>query len=123
MDDFRSHTANGTKVDIYGCNGTLAQTWATFPDRSLRRFGGYKNVNTGKCLDIAGKKTANGTKVQLWSCTGAWNQRWTYSKSAHEWVNPHTGKCLDDPSGRLADGTQLQIWSCNGHSNQQWTNV
>jgi ricin-type beta-trefoil lectin protein len=123
MDDFRSHTANGTKVDIYSCNGTLAQTWATFPDHSLRRFGGYKNVNTGKCLDITGKKTANGTKVQLWSCTGGWNQRWTYNKSAHEWVNPHSGKCLDDPSGRLTNGTQLQIWSCNGHSNQQWTNV
>ncbi len=123
MDDFRSKTANGTKVDIYSCNKTLAQTWVTFPDGSLRRSGGYGGVNTGKCLDIAGMKNANGTKVQLWSCTGAWNQKWSYLKSAHEWVNPRTGKCLDDPSSSLTNGTQLEIWSCNGGSSQRWTNV
>lgn len=123
VDDFRSRMANGTKVDLYDCNGTLAQTWTTFPDGSLRRFGGYKTVNTGKCLTITGGKSANGTKVELSSCTGSAAQRWSYKKTSHEWVNPPTGKCLDDPAGRLTNGTQLQIWSCNGHSGQQWTNA
>lgn len=123
MDDYHSSTTNGVKVDLYDCNGRLSQSWAVFPDQSLRRYGGYTKVNTGKCLDIAGKKTANGTKIQLWSCTGGWNQKWSYHSAHHEWINPHTGKCLIDPAGKLTNGTQLQIWSCNGRHSQKWTNV
>lgn len=123
VDDHHSSTANGTKVDIYGCNGTRAQTWASFPDRSLRRYGGYGHADTGKCLDIAGKHSSNGTKVDLWTCTGGWNQKWLYRPGSHEWYNPHSSKCLEDPSGNLTNGTQLKTWACNGHSDEVWTNV
>jgi hypothetical protein len=123
VDDYRSSLVNGTKVDLYSCNGTQAQAWAQFPNNTLRRYGGYGNANTNKCMDITGKKTANGTKIQIWSCTGAWNQQWTYVASKQEWVNPATGKCLDDTGGNLTNGTQLQIWTCNGLSNQKWNRV
>jgi hypothetical protein len=122
VDDLHSSTANGAKIDIYGCNGTLAQTWASFPGHSLRRYGGYGHADTGKCLTIAGKQT-RGAKVVLWTCSGALSQQWLYRPSTHRWFNPHSNKCLDDPAGNLANRTQLEIWACSRGSEQEWTNV
>ena len=123
VNDHHSSLVNGTAVEIYGCNGTLAQSWAAFPGGSLRRYGGSSAINTNKCMNIAGSKTANGTKINLESCTGNWNQTWVYHSSTHHWVNPHTGKCLDDPAGKLTNGTQLVIYACNTSSGEKWTNV
>jgi hypothetical protein len=105
-------TANGTKIQIYTCNGTTAQQWTLGDDGTLRALG--------KCLDVAAAGTANGTKVQLWDCNGTAAQRWTYS-AAHDLVNPNANKCLDATGQSSADGTQLQIWTCTGTSNQKWT--
>jgi len=123
MNDHNSSLVNGTAVEIHGCNGTLAQSWATFPGGSLRRYGRSSAINTNKCMNIAGSKTANGTKINLANCTGNWNQTWVYHSATHHWVNPHTGKCLDDPGGNLTNGTQLVIYACNTSSGEKWTNV
>ncbi|MEV4517349.1 ricin-type beta-trefoil lectin domain protein [Dactylosporangium sp. NPDC049525] len=105
-------TANGTKIQLYTCNGTTAQRITFGDDGTLRVLG--------KCLDVAAAGTANGTKVQLWDCNGTAAQRWTYS-AAKELTNPNAGKCLDATGQSSADGTQLQIWSCGGTANQKWT--
>src|SRR5215469_15424984 len=122
-DDFRGRLANGTAVDIYRCNGTLAQVWAGFPDSSLRRYGGSSAINTNKCMNIVGGHTANGTKISLQTCTGAWNQIWIYRPASHRWLNPHSGKCLDDPGGNLTNFTRLVLYACNGSSGEKWTNI
>jgi ricin-type beta-trefoil lectin protein/putative Ig domain-containing protein len=123
MDEYRSSLTNGTKVDVWGCNGTLAQTWAGFPDDTVRRYGGPSAINTGKCLDIKGASTANGTKVDLYRCNGKWNQVWSYNSTTREWVNPHSGKCLSDPASNLTNGTQLIINTCTDSHNEQWSNL
>jgi hypothetical protein len=105
-------TANGTKIQLYTCNGTAAQSVTFGDDGTLRVLG--------KCLDVAAAGTANGTKVQLWDCNGTAAQRWTYS-AAKDLTNPNAGKCLDATGQSSADGTQLQIWSCGGTANQKWT--
>ncbi|GAA3204721.1 ricin-type beta-trefoil lectin domain protein [Dactylosporangium siamense] len=105
-------TANGTKIQLYTCNGTAAQRVTFGDDGTLRVLG--------KCLDVAAASTANGTKVQLWDCNGTVAQRWTYS-AAKEFTNPNAGKCLDATGQSSADGTQLQIWACGGTANQKWT--
>jgi chitinase len=104
-------TANGTKVDIYTCNGTNAQTWT---------HSGNTFQALGKCLDVAAAGTANGAKVQLYDCNGTAAQAWTVG-SGNSLVNSGSGKCLDDTGWSTTDGNQLQIWTCGGTANQSWT--
>jgi hypothetical protein len=63
-----ANSANGTKVQIYDCNGTAAQRWVAGSGGTL--------TGLGKCLDATGPSSADGTKLQIWSCTGGANQRW-----------------------------------------------
>jgi predicted alpha-1,6-mannanase (GH76 family) len=111
LDDSGNSSANGTKADLWDCNGTGAQNWTV--------SGGTLQVN-GKCLDIIGSgSTANGTLVDIWACNGGSNQQWTARNGTL--VNPASGRCLDDPGFSTTDGTQLDIWDCNGGVNQNWT--
>jgi lysophospholipase L1-like esterase len=114
LDVANSGTANGTHVQLWGCNGTGAQKWTAVPGAggTLRALGG--------CLDVSGSGTAAGTLVQLWQCNGTGAQRWLPGANG-SLVNPESGRCLDDPNATTADGTQLQIWDCNGTAAQKWT--
>ncbi|WP_433606691.1 lectin [Dactylosporangium sp. CA-139114] len=111
LDVAASGTANGTKIQLYTCNGTGAQNWTVGSDGTLRALG--------KCLDVAGGVNADGTKVQLWDCNGNTHQQW--ARNGQTLRNPETGKCLDVTGQSSADGTQIQIWTCNGQTNQNWT--
>ncbi|HEY1179776.1 MAG TPA: PQQ-dependent sugar dehydrogenase [Phytomonospora sp.] len=104
-------TADGTKVQLYDCNGTGAQQW-TVTGQTLKALG--------KCMDVAGGGTANGTKVQLWTCNGTGAQNWL-PQADGTLRNPQSGRCLDVPGGSTANGTQLAIWDCTGNANQKWS--
>ncbi|MEE4543109.1 ricin-type beta-trefoil lectin domain protein [Streptomyces sp. V4-01] len=104
-------SANGTAAQIWGCNGTGAQSWTAVPDGTLRALG--------KCLDVTGAGTANGSKVEIWDCNGGGNQQWQPYNGGYR--NPVSGRCLDDPAASATDGTQAVIWDCNGGANQQWS--
>ena len=110
VDDNSDSSANGTKVEMWDCNGTAAQNWTIETDGTIR-------IN-GSCADITGAATANGTLVELWTCNGGANQQWLPVNGML--VNPVSGRCLDDPGFTTTNGTQLDIWDCNGGSNQQW---
>ncbi|MEV4757201.1 ricin-type beta-trefoil lectin domain protein [Micromonospora sp. NPDC049559] len=107
-----ANPADGTTVQLYGCNGSAAQQWTRAADGTLRALG--------KCLDVAGGATTNGTRVQLYGCNGSAAQQWTYT-SGRDLVNPQADKCLDVTGNTSTDGTPLQIWSCTGAANQKWT--
>jgi non-reducing end alpha-L-arabinofuranosidase len=111
VDDNNGSGANGTKVQIWDCDGNAAaQNWTVNSNSTLTIDGG--------CLDITGANYSNGTLVELWQCNGGANQQWQAING--ELVNPASGKCLDDPNFNTTNGTQLILWSCNGGSNQQW---
>jgi len=112
LDVAAAGTADGTKVQIYGCNGTAAQQWTVGSDGTVRALG--------KCLDVAGAGTVNGTRVQLWTCNGTGAQVWE-PQSDGTVVNPASGKCLDVSENRAVDGQQVHIWTCYGNANQTWT--
>jgi lysophospholipase L1-like esterase len=114
IDVRNSGTADGTPVQLYGCNGTGAQRWTYAPGA-----GGTLRA-LGRCLDVSGGGTANRTKVQLWPCNGTGAQRWVTGLNS-SLVNPQSGRCLDDPGSSTVDGTQLQIYDCNGAAAQRWT--
>jgi hypothetical protein len=111
VDDNGGSAANGTKVDIWDCNNTAAQSWTVQTDGTVRA--------NGACLDITNAGTADGTLLEMWTCNGGSNQQWTAVNGTL--VNPVSGKCLDDPGFTTTNGTQLEIWTCNGGSNQQWS--
>ncbi len=104
-------TADGTQIQIYGCNGTAAQTW-TRSGQTLRALG--------KCLDVSGGGSADGTRIQLWTCNGTGAQNWV--QNADQTVrNPQSGKCLDVSGNNPADGQDVHLWTCHTGANQRWT--
>ncbi|HEX3785388.1 MAG TPA: ricin-type beta-trefoil lectin domain protein [Pseudonocardiaceae bacterium] len=105
-------TTDGTKVDLYTCNGTNAQQWTVNSNGTLQALG--------KCMDVTAAGTADGTLVDLYTCNGTAAQVWQHQSNG-ELINPNSGKCLDATNNSSADGTQLQIWSCTDAANQQWT--
>ncbi len=112
LDVANSGTADGTKVQLYGCNGTGAQTWTVTPGSTIKALG--------KCLDVSGAGTTDGTKVQLWTCNGTGAQNWA-AQADGTVRNPQSGKCLDVSGNNSADGTQIHIWTCTAAANQKWT--
>jgi predicted alpha-1,2-mannosidase len=112
LDDNGGSTANGSHIQIWGCNNTAAQSWTVEPDNTLRVLGG--------CLDANGSGTTNGTLIQYWGCNGTGAQQWTVGANG-SLVNTNSGLCLDDPGASTTAGTQLELWTCNGGANQRWT--
>jgi hypothetical protein len=112
LDNNAQSTVNGNKIQIWGCNGSVAQRW------TFVQAGTTLHVQ-GKCLDIASGGTANGTKVQLWDCNNTGAQVWIPQNGGY--YNPASNKCLDDPAASTTAGTQVQIWDCNGSGAQKWT--
>jgi hypothetical protein len=111
VDDNTGSSANGTKVQMWGCNGGASQNWTI-------ESNGAIGIN-GNCMDITGAGTANGALVEEWTCNGGGNQQWLPVNGML--VNPVSGKCLDDPGFNTTPGTQLDIWTCDGGTNQQWS--
>ncbi len=112
LDVSGGNTANGTRVQLWDCNGTAAQRWTAWSDGTLRAFG--------KCLDARDYGTADGTKLHLWDCGASQvNQRFVEHDGGYR--NPVSGRCVDDPGASTANGTQLQLWTCNGTAAQKWS--
>lgn len=97
-------TANGTRIWLFGCNGTGAQDWKVDADGTLRALG--------KCMDVP-----SGFTTQLRDCSGAESQRWEAKGTLI--VHAGGGRCLGT-TGTSADFTQLQILPCNGSAAQAW---
>lgn len=111
---------NGTKAQLWGCNGNNNQVWY-FSVVST----GYYYVQTGQgfqCLDAdANTIPSNGTKVQLWACTGGRNQVWW--PSGNTLRNLASNTCLDADANTIPNyGTKVQLWGCiSGAANQAWS--
>ncbi|CCK24981.1 secreted glycosyl hydrolase [Streptomyces davaonensis JCM 4913] len=106
-----SNTADGTKVQLWTCNGTGAQNWTLATNGTVQALG--------KCLDVSGGGTADGTRIQLWTCNGTGAQTWA-PQSDGTVRNPQSGKCLDASGGTWNDGTPVHLWTCHTGPNQKW---
>nr|WP_270891735.1 RICIN domain-containing protein [Streptomyces sp. DHE17-7] len=71
MSDVFRAQCDGTRIQLWTCNGTGAQKWAAQPDGTVR------NPQSGKCLDASGGTWNDGTPVHLWTCHTGPNQKWT----------------------------------------------
>jgi beta-glucanase (GH16 family) len=104
--------ADGSRLQMYDCNGSAAQQWSFNSDGTLRAMG--------KCMDPAGGALTNGTPIQLVTCNGNPVQRFTLS-AAGDLVNVSANRCVDITDWNSANGAQLQLYDCSGNSNQKWT--
>jgi RHS repeat-associated protein len=111
LDDSAGGTADGTKIQIYSCNGGVNQLWTLGADGTVKIHG--------KCMMVTGSGTANNTKIILFTCNGSGGQKWQLG-AGFSLVNPQSGKCLDDPSGSSVNATQVQIYTCNATNPQKW---
>jgi mannan endo-1,4-beta-mannosidase len=110
LDDHGGATTDGSKIELWDCNGSEAQRWS-FTNGTIVGPG-------GKCLDIQADHQVSGTIVQLYDCNGTNAQKWT-RKGAQ--IESTAGLCLDVSGSQSADGTQVQVWTCNGTNAQKWT--
>lgn len=81
MDDWRSGTADGTKVDLHACNGTAAQSWLyNSVDHTV-------HLALGGCLDVYNSDTASGSLIDRYTCNGSGAQQWDLGSNG-SLVNP-----------------------------------
>jgi hypothetical protein len=105
-------TADGTAVQLWGCNHSAAQQVSHLADSTVRVLG--------KCLTVTGGATANRSPVSIATCSGAASQTWTH-RSDGSLLNPVSGRCLDVPDGNTTPGAvQLQLYDCAGVTAQLW---
>nr|WP_305835820.1 endo-1,4-beta-xylanase [Catellatospora sp. IY07-71] len=102
---------NGTRVQLWDCNGLTQQRWTYTASKQLTVYG-------SKCLDAAG--SGNGSEIQIYSCNGQANQQWNLNANGTI-TGVQSGRCLDVWS--TANGARVQIYDCNGQANQRFSLV
>ncbi len=134
--DLNTMNANGTKVQLWPCNGQPQQRWY-FDGANWRSAAG-----PNRCMDVDIAATPTyGTKIQLWDCNGWQNQRWLVPVPVNN-ANTVTGtvySCVGIPASQgcpiwavnwvmdadlntiATAGTKVQIWQSNGQPQQRWT--
>ncbi|MFE9422934.1 ricin-type beta-trefoil lectin domain protein [Kitasatospora sp. NPDC006697] len=71
LDATGNGTANGTKLEVWDCNGGANQQW------TVGAHGILVNPVSGRCVDNPYGANVSGTQLQLWDCNGGTNQQWT----------------------------------------------
>jgi hypothetical protein len=100
----------GTVVQQFSCNGTVAQLWRKV---ALDSSGYFELVvaSSGQCMTVDNASQADGAGVHQRQCTGAFNQQWTTTASGVPgWpflVARHSGKGLIIKSESLLDRAPL----------------
>lgn len=96
-------TANGTRLELYDCNGAGGQQW--IPQAN----GSVKNPQSGRCLDDPSGNTANGTALQLYDCNGTAAQVFAVATP----IIGNGGQCVDVAGDDLSqNGQQVQLFNC-----------
>jgi peptidoglycan/xylan/chitin deacetylase (PgdA/CDA1 family) len=105
------NTANGTKVQLYGCYEGVNQQFTYTVAQELRILG--------KCLEAP--SGSNGAQLQINACSSASSQKWTFGSDGSIRSVGYANVCLDVYSS--SDGAPVQLYSCWGGDNQKWTRV
>ncbi len=122
MDIASGRMTNGTNIQIYNQNKTLAQNFTiekTSDDLYVIRS------DNGKVIDISGGRILNGTKLQLYDYNGTCAQKWKILKSdngLYEILSAcDSNKAIDVSGGAIGlSGTKLQLYSRNQTLSQKW---
>ncbi len=116
-------TADGTNVQIWTANGSVAQKWKLYNNGDGTYALEPQNA-PGKRLDVAWGGTTDGTNVQIWGANTGAGQKWKlYNNGDGTYaLEPQNapGKRLDVAWGGTTNGTNVQIWGANAGTGQRW---
>ena len=121
LDVYGAATADGSLVDLWDQNGTVAQKWTITSNGD----GTYTvaNPNSNKALDVYHSSTADGGVVDIWDKNGTGAQKWKFTANGdgtYTLVNPESNKALDVYGASTADKATIDIWDINGTVAQKW---
>ncbi|HET6856115.1 MAG TPA: RICIN domain-containing protein [Streptomyces sp.] len=122
VDARAASSADGTAVQQYACNSSLAQNWQ-FRATSDGHVRVDNRNDATKAWDVTGVSAADAAPIQLWTYSGGNNQQWRAVEQAdgsYQFVNRNSGKCLDVPGASTGDSVQLQQYACNGSAAQSF---
>jgi hypothetical protein len=115
-------TANGTAIQQYTCNNSLAQQYQVQPTN-----GGFARINnranSAQVIDVSGVSASDNALLHLWAYGGGNNQQWQAvpeDGGYYHFVSRHSSKCLTVPNGSTADSVQLVQLTCNGGTAQSF---
>lgn len=118
---------NGSQLQIYASNNTLAQSWSftntSTPTPVTDGIYRIKNLTHPLFVDLAGNNSANKTQIQIYSENNTPAQLWKFTKLSngnYEISNPNSGKCIEGAGANLSNGTKVQLYQRNGTMAQQW---
>lgn len=114
LDVSGSNSANGSKIQLYSCNGSNAQKWYYNPVKGTLQ----SKVAANKCLDIPGGNTANHSHLQVWDCV-ANHPNQQFDRHGSTFVARKAMGQAIDASGE-ANGAAIILYRKHGQANQQW---
>lgn len=117
LDIAGANAANGTKLDVWDCNGGAWQRWAYDAKTGLIR----SQQDPRFCLDNGGQ-FANGAGLALWACNGNANQRFTLNAGEGTLHLRSYPVQVVDAYGTTG-GADVGTWSFWGGDNQRWSLV
>lgn len=115
LDDPNRSITDGTRIQLWSCNNSIAQRWALRTDVDQTS----NVIILGRCLDVANSSTTSGSAIQLWNCNGSMAQRWI-ARADGTLLNPNSGLCLSTTSGSSSLGTTIELQACTGNASQRW---
>ncbi|PJZ71026.1 hypothetical protein CH373_00385 [Leptospira perolatii] len=107
-------TEPGTKVQIYTCNGTVAQSWTISPSGAIR----YRN---NLCLDMGSGEI--GAQFTVQPCNDSLSQKFAIQKTGGI-TGPFdqlTQRCMTTRNGSSEDRTPVEFLQCFGGPAQTWS--
>lgn len=109
LDNRQAKPDAGNPVQLYTCNGTVAQEWHFFTDATLRV--------QGRCLDVTNGQTI-GSRVVIDQCTGQPSQLWnTTGKSI---MTKDGALCIESRDALAVNSNPMWLQPCNNSLSQQW---
>jgi hypothetical protein len=115
LDVAGGNAANGTKIDVWDCNGGAWQSWAHDAKTGLIR----SQQDPRFCLDNGGQ-FADGARLGLWACNGNANQRFTLNAAEGTLRLRSYPVQVIDAYGTTG-GADVGTWSFWGSDNQRWS--
>ncbi len=132
LDVYGAYSSNGTNVQMYQGNGTVAQQFVfeevkEWKAEKTLTDGIYKiraNVGRNMCLDIDGGKKTDGANAQIWESNNVNQQKFqvTYLENGYyKIIALHSGKSLDVNNAGKENGTNVKQYEYRDNNDaQQW---
>ncbi|MCH3942698.1 MAG: RICIN domain-containing protein [Atopobiaceae bacterium] len=114
---------DGANAQVWSDNETPAQRFLVqyHAVQGGKGYYTFKNVSSGKVLDVNGASSESGANVQQYSSNGTVAQQWVLSDLGNGFrkiTNAGSGKVLDVSGGSKSSGANLQQYDPNGTAAQ-----